>query len=181
MPIYIYSGEYDEIIPPENQEQQEEFYENYNANVNYVSEENGHAFSDTTFRDGLEHHYNTLVTDWEGLDDDEEDWLSAGTLIAIDQDEFTETGADDREASGFAERGWLYYPDNCVGDSASCKLVIIFTGGGGNQTETIGTGFIQTAAANDLVLLFPQQALEYNACFDLTAETGDDYDTLTGT
>lgn len=63
-------------------------------------------------------------------------------MIAVDQDEFTSTGSDDREASGIAERGYLYYPDNCVGDDAACKLVVVFTGGGGNVTEIMGTGFI---------------------------------------
>jgi len=116
------------------------------------------------------------------LADDSSDWSGVGTLIPINQDEFW-TVSDtfpDRAASGIAERGFLYYPDNCVGSSAACKLSIVLPGGGGNVTEMMAQGFFEVAAANDIVLLFSQQAYEDQSCFDLTAYTGDDYDTLTG-
>jgi len=93
------------------------------------------------------------------LADDSSDWNAVGTLIPIDQDEFWDvsTTYPDNTASGIADRGFLYYPDNCVGSSAACKLSIILPGGGGNVTEMFGAGFLEVAASNDIILLFAQQ------------------------
>lgn len=181
MPIYVYSGANDYVIPPNNQQEQIDFYDHFSANTTLVTEDVGHYFESDTFRNGLEWSYGDLISDWAGLADDSSDWSAVGTLIPIDQDEFW-TVSDtypDSVASGIADRGFLYYPDNCVGSSAACKLSIILPGGGGNVTEMFGSaGFLEVAAANDIVLLFAQQDLSGEMCFDLTAHTGDDYDTL---
>jgi hypothetical protein len=77
-------------------------------------------------------------------------------LLQFDQDEFAPSPID-RDASGIADRGYLYYPTACVGSDANpCKLAIAFTGGGMNVTDIMGNGLLDTAAANDIVLLFPQ-------------------------
>jgi len=76
-------------------------------------------------------------------------------LLQFDQDEFAPSPID-REASGIADRGYLYYPTACVGSDKNCKLAIAFTGGGGNVTGIMEPGILATAAANDIVVLFPQ-------------------------
>lgn len=75
-PVYIWSGEEDTVIPPANQEEQEEFYDNYDASVEFVSSsENGHDYNDDTWKNGLDYVYGVLdssigdLSDWE--DDDE--------------------------------------------------------------------------------------------------------------
>lgn len=160
MPVYVFSGANDGVIPPANQQDQKDFYDHFSSNTTLVTEDVGHYFQTDTFRNGLEWSYGDLISDWAGLADDSTDWFGVGTLIPINQDEFW-TVSDtypDRNASGIAERGFLYYPDNCVGSSAACKLSIVLPGGGGNVTEMFEQGFLQVAAANDIVLLFAQQA-----------------------
>jgi hypothetical protein len=116
----------------------------------------GHFFHWDTFRNGLEYSYSNIFgSDWTGLNPDENDWISNGVVIPIDQDEFAPSPTD-RSFSGIAERGFLFYPNRCVGEDKSCKLAIMLTGGGGNTTETMSYSFLQVAAANDLVVLFAQ-------------------------
>lgn len=154
--IYIFSGAVDEVIPPSNQEQQQTFYDNYSANTTFVSDADmGHYFNDDTFSNGLEYHYGSLIDGFSGLSDLDGSWEDYGTLLQIDQDEFAPSPID-RDASGFADRGYLFYPSSCIGSDKSCKLAIAFGGGGGNVTGIMEPDILDTAAANDIVVLFPQ-------------------------
>lgn len=54
---------------------------------------------------------------------------------------------------GIRTRGWLYYPNVC--ETSQCKLVVWLHGGGGFGVQTLD-GIGDLAAANEIVLLFPQ-------------------------
>jgi hypothetical protein len=74
----------------------------------------GHWFNDDTFKNGLEYHYGSLIDGFGGLSDLDGSWEDYGTLLQFDQDEFAPSPID-RAASGFADRGYLFYPSACVG------------------------------------------------------------------
>jgi len=44
MPIFVYSGENDEVIPPNCQQDQVDFYEHFSSNITHVTEDVGHYF-----------------------------------------------------------------------------------------------------------------------------------------
>jgi len=90
------------------------------------------------------------------------DWNEKGKLMTFDQHEFLPSC--DEEAlrkSGIGEHGYLYVPDVCF--SKSCHLHIVLHGasqyaGKLGRTFPTQTGYLEYAASNDLVLLFPQAA-----------------------
>ena len=92
-------------------------------------------------------------------------------------------GADDAE---LMETAYLFIPPNCAGGETSCALHLVLHGCA-QSAETVGTGFIEQsgylpwAAANDIVLAFPQvqksmmAPLNPHACWDWWGYTDDDY------
>ena len=83
--------------------------------------------------------------------------------------------ADQRGLSDF---GWMYYPFSCIGKR--CKLVLFFHGGGGQVIDQLTHGMVQTAAANNLIVVFPQMDTSSQACFDVTGYSGKNFNTVDG-
>ncbi|HSQ70754.1 MAG TPA: hypothetical protein VLM41_11775, partial [Steroidobacteraceae bacterium] len=103
-------------------------------------------------------------------------------LREFDQRPYAEVAA----SRAFAEQGWLFVPEDCrAGARARCRLHVVFHGCKQGATE-IGrefmesAGYLETAAANSIVLLFPQLAPSYqplnpNGCWDWWGYEGEDY------
>jgi poly(3-hydroxybutyrate) depolymerase len=111
----------------------------------------------------------------------------AAALTEFDQRPYAAAGG----SKGLAERGWLYVPAACgPGKRPPCRLHVIFHGckqGGsfvGDQFVRLA-GYLETAEANRLVLLFPQvepsfQPLNPNGCWDWWGYEGEAYATRAG-
>jgi len=88
--------------------------------------------------------------------------------------------------AGLLETAYLYVPPACADGARKCALHLVLHGCG-QSAETVGTDFIEQsgylpwAAANDIVLAFPQvekslmNPLNPHACWDWWGYTGDDY------
>lgn len=106
----------------------------------------------------------------------------ARELSEFDQRPYAEVAS----SRAFAEQGWLFVPEDCrAGAAARCRLHVVFHGCKQGATE-IGrefvesAGYLETAAANSIVLLFPQLAPSYqplnpNGCWDWWGYEGEDY------
>jgi poly(3-hydroxybutyrate) depolymerase len=105
-----------------------------------------------------------------------------GRLIAFDQREF---GADEARAS-MSGVGYLYVPTQCV--QQPCRLHVAFHGcrqyADNTQTDRVHDDFIRDtgynghAAANNLVILYPQatrSSANPNGCWDFWGYSGSDY------
>lgn len=96
-----------------------------------------------------------------------------GELVEFDQRPYAALAG----SKTLAERGWLYVPASCApGAATRCRLHVVFHGckqGGsfvGDQFVR-RSGYLEVAAANDVVVLFPQvepslQPLNPNGCWD---------------
>ncbi len=98
---------------------------------------------------------------------------AAGELTEFDQRPYAARGGSE----SFAAQGWLFVPRQCrTGATAHCRLHVVFHGcrqGSSFVGDAFvrGAGYLGTAAANDIVLLFPQlvasfQPLNPNGCWD---------------
>ena len=101
----------------------------------------------------------------QGLTD--EAWGYSTTLLKFDQSEFIEYGWG---SSGLRSKGWLFYPDICA--TTQCNLVVWLHGGGAFAPYYLQypeNGFGSIAAANNIIILFPQGDMYYGPtnCFDL--------------
>lgn len=110
---------------------------------------------------------------------------SDGQLTVFDQRPYaTATGS-----RGLDAQGWLYVPRGCDGE-ARCRLHIVFHGckqGASFVSDRFvrSTGYLEWAASNRIVLLFPQiapgyQPLNPNGCWDWWGYEGADYATRDG-
>jgi len=86
----------------------------------------------------------------------ESEWKRLGMVVRFDQREFVERQFFD--ISNFNKYGWMYYPLKCAPHFIKCKLVVVLHDCGENALNLIMgmTGWARVAAANKLVLLFPQ-------------------------
>ena len=124
-------------------------------------------------REMLQHLYGKLGAGRKPAD---------GEFVEFEQRPYADLGGSE----SFAERGWLYVPAQCRGArQPSCKLHVVFHGCRqgrsfvGDQFVT-GAGYLETAAANGIVVLFPQLAPSYqplnpNGCWDWWGYEGDWY------
>jgi hypothetical protein len=105
-----------------------------------------------------------------------------GRLIAFDQTEF---GAGDASAS-MSGVGYVYVPTHC--ETQRCRLHVVFHGcrqyADNTQADRVhddfvrDTGYNGHAAANNLVILYPQATrsdLSPNGCWDFWGYSGSDY------
>jgi poly(3-hydroxybutyrate) depolymerase len=125
----------------------------------------------------LQHRYP------EGFRDDPADPHEAGPLAAFSQTEFF----DERSQSGgLSEVGYIYVPSTCR--EADCRLHVTFHGCRQNADaqgpERVhddfvrGAGYNRWAAANRIVVLYPQATASPgnpNACWDFWGYSGADY------
>lgn len=96
-----------------------------------------------------------------------------GELAEFDQRPYAAAGGSE----SFADRGWLFVPAQCrAGAAKECRLHVVFHGCR-QGSSFVGdafvrqSGYLEAAAANDVVLLFPQlvpsyQPLNPNGCWD---------------
>jgi poly(3-hydroxybutyrate) depolymerase len=105
-----------------------------------------------------------------------------GELSEFDQRPYAGAGASE----SLAERGWLFVPSQCRSrESGKCRLHVVFHGcrqGDSFVRDTFvrKAGYLEVAAANGIVLLFPQieagyQPLNPNGCWDWWGYEGDWY------
>jgi poly(3-hydroxybutyrate) depolymerase len=107
---------------------------------------------------------------------------ATGELVEFAQRPYADVG----DSESFAERGWLFVPAQCrKGGAAACKLHVVFHGcrqGGSfvGDRFVVGAGYLEAAAGNGIVVLFPQiepsyQPLNPNGCWDWWGYEGDWY------
>jgi len=114
--------------------------------------------------------------------------VAPGTLQEFSQMPYAQlTGA-----AGLADRGWLYVPAACAGDSKAqrCRLHVAFHGckqGASFVQDAFvrQSGYLAAADAGNVIVLFPQvepsyQPLNPNGCWDWWGYTGDAYATQAG-
>jgi poly(3-hydroxybutyrate) depolymerase len=114
--------------------------------------------------------------------------VAPGTLQEFSQVPYAQlTGA-----AGLADRGWLYVPAACDGDSKTrrCRLHVAFHGckqGASYVKDAFvrQSGYLAAADAGNVIVLFPQvepsyQPLNPNGCWDWWGYTGDAYATQAG-
>jgi poly(3-hydroxybutyrate) depolymerase len=108
----------------------------------------------------------------------------ADELVEFDQKPYAETAG----SAGLAARGLLFVPNDCrAGGAAKCRLHVVFHGckqGASlvGREFVLGSGYLETAAANQVVLLFPQieasyQPLNPMGCWDWWGYEGEDFAT----
>ena len=107
-----------------------------------------------------------------------------GELVEFDQQPY----ADAARSAGLAAKGLLFVPQDCrSGGATKCRLHVVFHGckqGASlvGREFILGSGYLETAAANRVVLLFPQieasyQPLNPMGCWDWWGYEGDDFAT----
>ena len=113
------------------------------------------------------------VSDWSPGDTD---WKSKGVLKKFQQSEFLDTWV--WETDGLAPYGYVYYPYKCYDGSTKCKVHMYLHG----CTQTVDGpwlafdeiyygGWLEYAAANDLIMLMPQARNHWfnpMECFEAT-------------
>jgi hypothetical protein len=74
--------------------------------------------------------------------------------------------------------GHLYFPHTCLEETKSCNIHINLAGckGGNEYWSTSGSMFINYAASNDLIMLFPY----VEGCYDISGTTDSNYNTYLG-
>ena len=153
-PVYIFSGEYDSVVPTYAQEVQKEFYEMHSANVyfdlqpynhkiprleNCVEEDNefwlnifGEFLGNLWLRNCGHDTVGTFLAhllensiDPVELQPRNEDWKEAGVFKAFSQNFYLD---DYRlfDSSGLAPAGYIYYPYACF--EKSCRIHFYFHG-----------------------------------------------------
>lgn len=103
------------------------------------------------------------------------DFRSKGILKPFDQKEFI-TGNDDASKSEIKDVGYVYYPYNCLEKNCNVHISLHGCFGGIEFWATEGTGMIDYAASNDLILLFPMVV----KCYDTDGKTGKDFHNKNG-
>jgi poly(3-hydroxybutyrate) depolymerase len=110
-----------------------------------------------------------------------------GELIEFDQRPFAQAA----HSAGLARTGWVFVPKQCnSGSGAPCRLHVVFHGcrqGASyvNDRFVRGSGYLEWAASNGIVLLFPQiepsyQPLNGFGCWDYWGYENEDYLTKEG-
>jgi len=102
------------------------------------------------------------------------DWETYGEIHKFYQQEFTE-----QKVNGLSKWGYYYLPYVC--EQKSCKLHVVMHGCYASaedvgQTFLQKAGFLEWAAANDLIILYPQSTtVDKEDCWDFYAKTSKDY------
>jgi poly(3-hydroxybutyrate) depolymerase len=107
---------------------------------------------------------------------------AAGELLDFDQRPY----ADASGSSGLAAQGLLFVPEACTGgDRPRCRLHVVFHGckQGASMVGrefVLKSGYLEAAAGNDIVLLFPQIEASYRplnpmGCWDWWGYDGENY------
>ena len=103
------------------------------------------------------------------------DFRSKGVLKPFSQKEFI-SGNDDLTKSEIKDVGYVYYPFNCLEKKCNVHISLHGCFGGIEFWATEGTGMIEYAATNDLIVLFPM----VERCYDTQGKTGSNYNNKYG-
>ena len=133
----------------------------------------------------LQHLYGgTLVAPDRGSETYDVTGLGAGQLLEFDQSKYLETGYT-LETASLYPTGFMYVPDQCRGSNATaCRVHVAFHGcemtvPDVGEQFVLTTGYNPWAAANGLVVLYPQvkrtEPLNPKGCWDWWGYTGADY------
>lgn len=126
----------------------------------------------------LEHLYGRLEPRGEAR---------TGKLIEFDQRPY----ARQARSVGLADRGWVFMPKQCQSRGGEpCRLHVVFHGcrqGASNVDDKFvrGSGYLEWAATNGIVVLFPQIEPSYRplngfGCWDFWGYENEDYLTKDG-
>ena len=160
---------------------QKDFYEHFNAKLNFTETENSHVWpvdkGDSSSKFPVEScaimqtgppNYSLvnclrdlsgfiLATLYEDLIPRQSDWQNTGVLTKYEHElvegQVTEDGFSD-------DGGYIYYPNYCVESDHKCKVHIFLHGCDGGS-ETVGdntvkySGFLEYAASNNIIIAFP--------------------------
>lgn len=103
-------------------------------------------------------------------------------MRVFEQDEFHDRNLFSN--TNFGAQGFVFYPDQCLEDGASCKIHINLHGcGAQGLTLVMFAGYNEYAVSNDLIMLYPQSPIRLAnpwGCHDIYGDTGDDFATRTG-
>jgi poly(3-hydroxybutyrate) depolymerase len=110
-----------------------------------------------------------------------------GELREFDQQPYAKASG----SAGLADRGLLFVPKSCSsGDERKCRLHVVFHGckqGASlvGREFVLGSGYLEAAAANDIVLLFPQIEPSYRplnpmGCWDWWGYEGENFSVKDG-
>lgn len=89
--------------------------------------------------------------------------VQTGELTEFDQAAYAKASG----SASLADRGWIFVPEPCRGaGQAQCRLHVVFHGCKQGATPigrefVLGAGYLETAGANRIVLLFPQVKASY--------------------
>ena len=102
-----------------------------------------------------------------------EGWRHLGSIKEFDQREFVDGGEEEFKKSDFKDHGGIFFPHACMAEDKHCNIHINMAGcwGSNDYWAMAGTGMIDYAATNDMILLMPW----VKNCFDFRKETGEKY------
>jgi len=126
----------------------------------------------------LTHLYNNDLVSPNG----QNDGLDLGSLVTFDQTAYMEAGYTS-ETSALNKIGYVYVPNTCSQNNTNCKVHVAFHGclqtlDDINEDFVTEAGYNSWAAANDIIILYPQiikTVLNPKGCFDWWGYTGTDY------
>lgn len=170
--IYLFSGTVDNTVPQGVMTALRQWYAEVAPGAQVVEDfgvDAGHAMITSDWKNAcpdtelpfinncnLDGAEKALTTIYGPLKTDAD---ATGRMIAFDQQAYVPTDAP--AYNGLHEGGHLFVPDACANGTTSCGLHVVFHGCEQNQ-DFIGdqywtrTGYNDIAAANDIILLYPQ-------------------------
>ncbi|CAL8091462.1 unnamed protein product [Orchesella dallaii] len=113
-------------------------------------------------------------------------------LYRFSQSEFLPKNAFGFASIPMEQYGYIYIPPRCEANSSFCSLHVAFHGCstiqlfGGVPWHITCSGYLEVAAANNIIVLFPQAAIQlsdpysYLGCWDFVGYTGELYGTKRG-
>lgn len=214
--VYLFSGRLDDQVPSAVTDVLKAYYETFIASANIVYVNNiraAHAMISEDFGNAcdtsespyindcdydaagalLTQIYGPLAPPAERSGGDGSGGGGGGRLVTFDQIAFDPAAA----SHGLAAEGYVFIPDACTGDEP-CRLHVAFHGcrqyaGAVGDAFVANAGYNDWAAANDIVVLYPQAAplrqrllgiaLPWpnpQGCWDWWGFTGNDFDVKSG-
>ena len=151
---YIWSGQFDQVVPPTMQIATEGVYNHYGTNNILVSEAYEHWVPDGKLTEALKWLYNALEYNDDDFEPPVSNYLDYGTQENFMQAEFLDSGWD-FDDTDFHDYGAYYIPTDC--ETMTCKVHFVFHGcyGSGEWFLNDNEDLMQFAATNKIALIFP--------------------------
>ena len=173
-PVWLFSGTSDTEVVQGVEDKLQDYYKHYGANIKYINNMAAeHAFPTDLSRnqnpcdffgppyinncgfDGVGDMFSHIIS--SDLKPRDMDWQSAGELILFDQTEFVNP-LYVYDTSSLDKLGYAYIPHSCNTDQCQIHVAIHGCHQGRESLESLyvkNTGYLEWAAANDIVVLFP--------------------------